>query len=151
MLDGGPYSGVASYFYFVWTLIAQSEPCCFCSAEIHPARVLSAHCGPMDNDLHVPSKDSAVSLSSMQEHIFDWTIPYPASRESTVCPLRTAKMVDRVNVTMLTVPEQGRVPGRVENEDGAFFRWETTNQSPCRATTGGTRRGQGYQEAKAGA
>ena len=29
--------------------------------------------------------------------------------------------------------------------------WETTNQSPCRATTGGTRRGQGYQEAEAGA
>ena len=29
--------------------------------------------------------------------------------------------------------------------------WTTTNPSPCRATTGGTRRGQGYQEADAGA
>jgi len=26
--------------------------------------------------------------------------------------------------------------------------WETTNPSPCKATTGGTRRGQGYQEAR---
>ena len=29
--------------------------------------------------------------------------------------------------------------------------WETTNPSPGKATTGGTRRGQGYQEAEAGA
>ena len=29
--------------------------------------------------------------------------------------------------------------------------WETTNQSPWRATTGGTRHGEGYQEAEAGA
>jgi hypothetical protein len=26
--------------------------------------------------------------------------------------------------------------------------WETTNPSPAKATTGGTRRGQGYQEAE---
>jgi hypothetical protein len=29
--------------------------------------------------------------------------------------------------------------------------WETTNPSPAKATTGRTRRGQGYQEAEAGA
>src|SRR6266403_1339342 len=28
--------------------------------------------------------------------------------------------------------------------------WETTSPSPAKATTGGTRRGQGYQEAEAG-
>jgi putative tryptophan/tyrosine transport system substrate-binding protein len=43
----------------------------------------------------------------------------------------------------------GRVPGLVEKRSGAFFRLVkcTTNAPPCRAATGGTRHGQGYQQA----
>ena len=54
-------------------------------------------------------------------------------------------------------------PGIVEIDDEVVSRvmwkmkmahssgWETTNPSPGKATTGGTRRGQDYQEAEAGA
>jgi hypothetical protein len=38
----------------------------------------------------------------------------------------------------------------VENEMAHSSGWETTNPSPAKATTGGTRRGQGYQEAEVG-
>jgi hypothetical protein len=48
---------------------------------------------------------------------------------------------------------RGRVPGLVEKRSGAFFRLVkcTTNAPPCRAATGGTRHGQGYQGRCAGA
>src|SRR5439155_14613013 len=47
----------------------------------------------------------------------------------------------------------GRVPSLVEKRSGAFFRLVkcTTNAPPCRAATGGTRHGQGYQGRSAGA
>jgi len=43
----------------------------------------------------------------------------------------------------------GRVPVLVEKRNGAFFRLVkcTTNAPPARAATGGTRHGQGYQQA----
>src|SRR5262249_28410208 len=48
---------------------------------------------------------------------------------------------------------EGRVPSLVEKRSGAFFRLVkcTTNAPPCRAATGGTRHGQGYQGKSAGA
>ena len=47
----------------------------------------------------------------------------------------------------------GHVPVLVEKRNGAFFRLVkcTTNAPPCRAATGGTRHGQGYQGRSAGA
>ena len=50
--------------------------------------------------------------------------------------------------------QPGRVPIGVEKRNGAFFRWRrltTTIRPPGRATSGGTRHGQGYQEVGAGA
>jgi len=67
------------------------------------------------------------------------------TRKLWVSDLRTNK-----DYTLKTNP-LGRGPSRGENENGAFFRLGTTNQSPWRATTGGTRRGKSYQEAEVGA
>ena len=53
--------------------------------------------------------------------------------------------------TAFRPPTAGRVPGDGEMKMAHSSGWETTNPSPCKATTGGTRRGQGYQEAETGA
>ena len=52
-------------------------------------------------------------------------------------------------VVALHGPVAARVVGKMKMAHSSG--WETTNQSPWRATTGGTRRGKSYQEAEVGA
>src|SRR3989442_10130382 len=75
-----------------------------------------------------------------------------ADLEPAFPPLAAAPPVATLGsdgVTATTASAMGRVPGLVEKRSGAFFRLVkcTTNTPPCRAATGGTRHGQGYQQA----
>lgn len=62
---------------------------------------------------------------------------------------RVLRQGGRLAFTVWSAITDGRVPGLVEKRSGAFFRLVkcTTNAPPCRAATGGTRPGQGYQQA----
>ena len=56
------------------------------------------------------------------------------------CVTAFAKAKLRNEGEMLIGLSLSGVAGDVENEKGAFFRLETTNRSPAKATTGGTLR-----------
>jgi hypothetical protein len=76
-------------------------------------------------------------------------------KQKTTITERYAKMNDTLDGKEITcinkkkTDKKGHVPGLVEKGSGAFFRLVkcTTNTPPCRAATGGTRHGQGYQQA----
>jgi hypothetical protein len=73
-------------------------------------------------------------------------IAFRASGVTVHLELRLESLLVLVQVAMEA--SEGRVSVLVAKRNGAFFRLKcTTNAPPCRAATGGTRHGQGYQQA----